>query len=808
MFGRPSIERNVAITDGVVQYWYEIMPHATLYNADSALKAASDAARLLYGALNMDFSLYVVPYRINTEACIEFEKQLFREYGKPFMKDDFIHHYLPGVEHELSKTSYRYSIHLCLLDGQPSMQRLSMLRDYTMKKTETKYLMKIAQKMNVGIAEIIERNQQGSRMMDPDEIIRVIEHLKNPEINPAKRLNQLTFIPTDRHLEMHGVRDGIEDTMYMQYSIVDKLPDVIRPQRFVSRIQELDFPITMIIKVEFEPARKSERKAIAKQKEIAGNIKHEKREYDNDSIEQYTALNQAKLAEQIFSLGDDAMARTQIMFRVYGENKEVVTKRTDDIASLLRGHGITLDYMLGKQRRLYIHSFPERNSHTGHIHELTLEAFSNLNVLSGYMVGDTIGSYFGYVASDGTPIFFDKIRLLEYKTKRKSTTRIIVAATRSGKTFFLNVDMLRCMFVYGQRSLIIEPKPKERRDAFAELPDYISKYITFFDVTGKSAKGWFDPVYQNSYNREIALTKTMNDFQVLLAAIKKTLPSLNEAEGFFTAMFDAYESNQLMRIIETESGRQQVPIKRLTFGVYLEIIINSSRNEQLVAAAKDMLSLSKMNLGHLFFADDETTIQFADEKMIYVADISGLPSITVFDHNDLDHVFASLIYRKIDILAEQFMIMDQSIKQITVEEYVRYKSVPGGAESVRNINRVAAGFKTFLDVVSQNLRDFDTEDEKGIFNNTGQFLIGTVETKDEIDFIVETLRLSPTIASELDFNMVDKSNDERKKHVFFWQSADLNIVKMKQHALDSRISSAMDSRGAEKNETCIDITDQ
>jgi hypothetical protein len=143
-----------------------------------------------------------------------------------------------------------------------------------------------------------------------------------------------------------------------------------------------------------------------------------------------------------------------------------------------------------------------------------------------------------------------------------------------------------------------------------------------------------------------------------------------------------------------------------------------------------------------------------------------MPKMKPFNPKNIQHVFASYILSKCNIIANDF-IRKAGLKTVVFEEYAVWKQTPEGVGTVDEMVRLCREFLGRPIIVSQNLSDYG-ENMAAILTNVGQLLIGNIKSRLELDFIIQELELdnNPDIVTLLKEKGENVSIDD--KYVFLY----------------------------------------
>ncbi len=177
----------------------------------------------------------------------------------------------------------------------------------------------------------------------------------------------------------------------------------------------------------------------------------------------------------------------------------------------------------------------------------------------------------------------------------------------------------------------------------------------------------------------------------------------------------------------------------------------------------------------LFFADEQTDIDhvFDMSKRYNLVTFEKMPLYSkdkdsaAFDPNQKDHRLFAILFSRLQEVISEFMKGNREENKLLLIDEVRiFTMIPGAIEIINSASRQARTWLTLLFFISQRLSDFPDE----VLDQTGQYFIGSLESRKEIDFVLDYMKLvgNTTVAGILVDRTKDEGLDPNKKYNFLY----------------------------------------
>ena len=254
---------------------------------------------------------------------------------------------------------------------------------------------------------------------------------------------------------------------------------------------------------------------------------------------------------------------------------------------------------------------------------------------------------------------------------------------------------------------------------------------------------------------------------MILAAAKNDIISLVRAINPQHVIDLMQIDEAYMRMCESlKSGK----ITRLTMSCLIDQMMSADP-----ATARNLLSLKKDPMARLFYGDDDTNIDqvFKLDRPFNLVTFAKMPvyssdtSSYAYEDDKLDHKIFSLILSKVNEITNMFLRNNKGeAKTMLFDEAKLYSTVPGGLSILVNNNLIARSELCNMLVILQNWSDLPDS----IINNTGQFFIGNMKSKDEIQLILKHFDLdgNSTLSSVLQDRTKEEGVSKDKQYNFLY----------------------------------------
>lgn len=753
-------EGNIVYCKECICYHYQIKPINSLYASDHQLQTLIDNLHRKILSVNMPGVIYILPKRIDEVSILNEYRMLYKTHGKKINQKLYID-FLKDLKKQLTeKIKYQYQIHVCFTDN----------RDPLKKKALTGWLKKSndpLDKRTIALSEVVDEQIYKKLSADlsvtkPDS--KTIQNLYDYLAIPVEgTLKDYFSTPqaTDIEYQYLRLKKTAFESLFTRVLIadefkLDKLQDGYHANIAVNEIQLYGYPVDTIIKFDLEHTQTFKSNMRGKREEIRKSAKTYWRLADRKDKDAQKAFELAKIGEDADPSIEDSKIRWQMMFRLRANTEDMLMKRSDRIQKNFEGKGIALTYAIGEQEHLAEHLFPYKNSCYHYLKLTDILYFAHFNFFGGLYIGEEDkGVILTYTRPADLPVRIDIEAPIKGQTKNASSTSIFAGETGSGKSQIANEVALLSMIFYGHRLLLIDPKGDRHK-----LVQLLNQYgdITSHLIIGdpKCPNGMFDAFLLHPDNPLEALAAAKNDIISLVRAINPQhvidLMQIDEA---------------YMRMCESlKSGK----ITRLTLSCLIDQMMSADP-----ATARNLLSLKKDPMARLFYGDDDTNIDqvFKLDRPFNLVTFAKMPvyssdtSSYAYEDDKLDHKIFSLILSKVNEITNMFLRNNKGeAKTMLFDEAKLYSTVPGGLSILVNNNLIARSELCNMLVILQNWSDLPDS----IINNTGQFFIGNMKSKDEIQLILKHFDLdgNSTLSSVLQDRTKEEGVSKDKQYNFLY----------------------------------------
>lgn len=311
------------------------------------------------------------------------------------------------------------------------------------------------------------------------------------------------------------------------------------------------------------------------------------------------------------------------------------------------------------------------------------------------------------------------------------------------------------MIFYGHRLLLVDPKGD--RHKLVKLLDRFGDLTSHLIIGDPSCpNGMFDAFLLHPDSPLDALAAAKNDIIALVRAINPQQEvDLMQVDEAYMELSEAINSGKITRIT----------MRRL-----VDVMMNKDPK-----LARSLYSLRNDPMARLFFGDDDTDISkvFRLDRPFNLITFAKMPvyskdSLTYnYDSGNLEHRIFSLILGKVNEITNMFLRMYKGqAKTMLFDEAKLYSTVPGGMSVLVNNNLIARSELCDMLIILQNWSDLPDS----IINNTGQFFIGNMKSKDEIQHILCHFDLdgNSTLSAILQDRTKEEGVDRAKQHNFLY----------------------------------------
>jgi len=743
-----------------VCYYYKIKPINSLYASNTQLQTLIETLHEKIMSVNMAGTIYILPRRVNEQRILNYYDSLFEANGNPKLKilKDSV---LTDIKQQLSqKVRYRYEIYIVFTDNRDPLKK--RMFSNLIKKDNRRLDKRTAELCDV-VDEQIYKKLSSNLTVDRLNDIQ-IQQLHNYLAIPVEGTlssyyctPQATSLQYDYKYQNQCEYRSVFSTMLIAETIrYSQLKDAGVANTVVNRIQEYDYPVDTIIKFDLEHTQTFKRNMSSKRESIRKSANRYNRLSDRKDKEAYKAVELAKIGENVDPAAEDNKIRWQMLFRVRANDQKMLTKRIDRMMKRFEGKSVPLTYAIGDQEKLAEHIFAYKSKYNHCLNLTDVLFFAHFNFLGGLYIGEEDeGIIATYTMPADLPVLIDIEAPVKGKTKNASSTTCFAGETGSGKSQLANNFALISMIFYGHKILLIDPK--------GDRANLVKKINSFGDICSQliigsqdSPAGMFDAFLLHEDDQVEALAIAKNDIINLVRAVNKK-QSLN-----LMNIDAAYESMCV--------AKQKGQIKKLTMGHLTDYLM-----EYDPETASNLKSLQRDPMARLFFGNDHTELNdvFKLDKPFNMITFAKLPVFSqekgkyVYSEDDLNHRISALIISKTTEITNMFIRLEKGKpKTLLVDEAKLWSTIPGGLDVLVNNNLIARSELMNMLIILQNWSDLP----ESIINNTGQFFIGNMKSKQEIELILDHFDLSnnSALASVLVNRTQDEGLSEVKKFNFLY----------------------------------------
>ena len=743
-----------------IAYYYKIKPVNSLYASDTQLQTLIETLHEKIMSVNMAGAIYILPKRVNEQRILNYYNSLFKANGKPELKalKDSV---LSDIKKQLAqKVRYRYEIYIVFTDNRDPLKK-RMFSDF-IKKDNCRLDKRTEELCDVVDEQIYKKLSSNLTVDRPDktQIQSLFNYLAIPvegSLSSYYSTPQATSIQYDYKYKNQNEYRTVYSSMLIAEAIrYNQLKDARVANTVVNRIQEYDYPVDAIIKFDLEHTQTFKRNMSSKREGIRKSAKRYYQLSDRKDKDAHKAIELAKIGENVDPAAEDNKIRWQMLFRVRANDPKMLTKRIDRMMKRFEGKEVPLTYAIGDQEKLAEHIFAHKSKYTHCLNLTDILFFAHFNFLGGLYIGEEEeGIIATYTMPADLPVLIDIEAPIKGKTKNASSTVCFAGETGSGKSQLANNLAILSMIFYGHRLLLIDPK--------GDRNNLVDKLNSFGDICSQliignqdSPAGMFDAFLLHKDNQVEALAIAKNDIINLVRAV-------NEKQSLNLMNIDvAYESMCL--------AKQQGQIKQLTMSHLTDFLM-----EHDPETASNLKSLERDPMARLFFGNDNTDLTnvFKLDKPFNLITFAKLPVFSqetgkyIYSEKDLNHRVSALIISKTTEITNMFIRLEKGKpKTLLVDEAKLWSTIPGGLDVLVNNNLIARSELMNMLIILQNWSDLP----ESIINNTGQFFIGNMKSKKEIELILEHFDLgnNSALASVLVNRTKDEGLSEAKKYNFLY----------------------------------------
>lgn len=773
-------QENIAISEGVVGYFFDVKPLNSLFTNEAQVTQIVDLFIKKMVRINMPGQIVIRATSIDVPAIVEYYQAQYRKGGlKPFRS--YAEGILNDIYNENKNVKYKYSIAFIFVEGRENFE-ISTLKSISLKKhvhidIDT---LEYAEVVNDHIyAELC--NGLSCKKMSAAEVESLINYLCIPV---EKKVESYYYTPNAQVMEYEyklassKKYEGSMDKVFTRNIMISKLPSEKESQTNIfNAIQLLPFPVDIILKFDIIANKDFIKKMQKKEVDILKSAKRELKNkgFTSDQIKKKSHLITAGIQGE--NADEKSKVKFQIMCRLRANTFELLIKRYNHLqialqADIERDEGIQIAYEVGYQEEIASNLNPFDITYTKHVHLTDISYLAKLNWLGGLYIGEEKeGIILGYTRPGRLPVLCNPYATIEGKAKKTAPIWVLCGESGSGKSQLMNNILIELLAVFGIKVLVIDPKG-DRYKFFEQMPAQMAQNLVI--GSEKNQRGIFDPF--NNYEPEKAIDKATNLAVQLGRAVneKHEINLSHIAEAF-------KKCEQLL---------QEKKIKKITM---TEVAKALAHFDQLLS--DNLLSLANKELGYLFFAHhDKEVVKFDLSYSFNLITFAEVPNVTHHDKHNLEHQLFLIFIEEMETLVNRFMRMNEgSVKALVIDEVHVFKSTTNGSSVVENLVRLARSFMSQIILADQRFNTFDT-----IRDQASQVFIGSIASGDEIEEIIKYYNLSDN--DSIRNTLTDKTKAEgfEKDELYRFLYIDYNnrkgIIRAELH---SQFKEAFDTRKKE-----------
>lgn len=749
---------NIVSYKECICYYYNIKPINSLYASDTQLQTLVETLREKILSVNMPGAIYILPRRVNERMILQTYQNLYKKNRREVL-DRLEKSVLKDIRKQLSeKVRYRYQICVVFTDNRIPLKK--RMFSELLRKDNAPLDKRTVELCRIVDEQIYKKLSSTLSVERPDG--KEIERLHNYLAIPVEGdVAEYYTIPQPTHLQYEYLYDRQDHfrSLHSQLLIAERIKydqvSASRANTVVNKIQEYDFPVDTIIKFDLEHTQTFRRNMTSKKEEIGKSAKIYYNLSERRDADAKKAIELAKVGENVDPSIEDSKIRWQMIFRLRANDETMLNKRADRMRKRFEGCHIPLTYAIGEQERLARHIFPYESCYPHYLNLTDVLYFAHFNFFGGLYIGEEeIGTIATFTNPADLPILTDVEAPVKGRSKSASSTMIFAGETGAGKSQIANNFVMTSMIFYGHKTLNIDPKG-DRLGLIETLNRYgdICSHLVIGDK--HSPSGIFDAFLLHPDDSLEALALAKNDIVSLSRAVNS---------GQEVNLLKIDEAYQQMCI-----ARQEGRIRRLTMSYLVDYLMAL---DPIVAS--NVKSLKNDPMARLFFGDETTDVDqvFRLDRPYNLITFAKLPVFSKksgyeYHEDDLEHRIYALIIGKTTEITNRFIRMEKGRpKTLLIDEAKLWSTVPGGVDVLVNNNLIARSELMNLLLILQNWSDLPDS----IINNTGQFFIGNMKSKKEIELILNHFDLasSSRLAGLLADRTKDEGLNEAKKYNFLY----------------------------------------
>jgi conjugal transfer ATP-binding protein TraC len=436
-----------------------------------------------------------------------------------------------------------------------------------------------------------------------------------------------------------------------------------------------------------------------------------------------TALDDAEELRDKLQKGMERLYYQAIYISIAGKNEEELDMVTDEIETLCGQMGMTTRHAMWQQPQAFNSVLPISDDRLRHRRNFDTSSLATCFPIVSAELTDTRGTplLYGINLINQSLVMFDRFKLNNYNS-------ITLATAGSGKSYFVKLEAIRSMAL-GTNIIIIDPQGEYKDIAEAVGGQYIK--------LSANSKDRINPLDLQFTGREdegmdFLTQKILDVYSIIEVMLKRELDA-RERKVVLNALEDTYRKFGFTR--ETKS----VLTENYVEGDYF----------QLQGTKKSMPTLSDLDKSLRKY---EEGIQISDQLDPYIGGFLGLfngetninpdSRFIVFDIKDMERELGELaMFIVLEFVWGKIKAGDMKRRLLVVDEAWMLMNNPQSAEYVVRVAKTARKFNAGLSIISQQARDFLTNNGEGIVGNTSMQVLLRQHPND-IKHVAEMFNLS------------------------------------------------------------------
>lgn len=526
----------------------------------------------------------------------------------------------------------------------------------------------------------------------------------------------LVHLKDNRTIKLTQVVEGEAISSYCSFLTISDIPDGywIPGNEWLYQIQEIDFPVSAVIRISPLDPQVSKRKVNNKQLEIEEQGKLTNEAGKDYHSELYQAFDQAKSLEEVLTNFQFPLLDTSVTFEVHADNEEDLKNYRMWLTDIYERMDFKLVCPAGSQFQLMQEFIPGSKSYVekDYVHRLTPPELAASMIGAHKKLGDNEGYFIGFTGNLNKPVFFNPAL---GPLVNKSASGSFTGTLGGGKSYTANLIGGYLVPLYGGKSLIVDPKgDRHKWKKYLKEFEGELEYVTLRDH--EEDYGKLDPFGFLEVEEAIRIAQGIITY----------LADIKIGQEAYDTLIDASEE---LKLVQNPSMYKLISI--------FETMQN---DENATKLARKCRSFMRSPFGRLIFHDGELSTIKTDKRItILQVDNLKLPKKEKKKEDyDVVEMISVAIMNPIAAFALKFSLSEEFTLTILDEAWA-VMTTQQGAELVDRLIRTGRSLYAAVYVISQNVRDLMESK-----NNLGVKFIFRSEDQSEIEDILDFLNLEKT----------------------------------------------------------------